>query len=210
MEARTVKEAQRSPLLTHLPEYSPVPSSSLQGSSIDPLHSIHPLLSFESGHEPLDLHLTSSFPKQKAASPAAERQRSVIFKEEKEHQRKTTSERSTRPSTWGTLCFGWWTFEILAFSISFASLAVIIVMLKHFDGHPQPDWPQYITLNSVLSWFTTLYKTNLLVPIASCFGQASWLHYRAGSHPLADLALYDSASRGPLGSLQLLRNFKTK
>ena len=128
----------------------------------------------------------------------------------KQQQFEALSHPPPRSSTWENFFYGWWTVELLAFVVSFASLIAIIVVLKHYNGHSQPDWPHNMTLNSVLSWFTTLFKASLLVPIAACFGQASWVHYRSASRPLTDLAIYDSASRGPMGSMQLLWYFRTK
>ena len=118
--------------------------------------------------------------------------------------------RSPRSTAWNLFLGGRWAVELVAFVASLASLIAIALVLNHYDGQARPDWPYNITLNSVLSWFTTLFKANLLVPIAACFGQATWIHYHSHSRPLTDVAIYDAASRGPLGALQLLWHLKAK
>ncbi|KAL8914965.1 MAG: hypothetical protein Q9171_000592 [Xanthocarpia ochracea] len=119
-------------------------------------------------------------------------------------------ERSPRSTAWKFFLYGWWAVELVAFVASLACLIAIALVLNHYDGQARPDWPHNITLNSVLSWFTTLFKANLLVPIAACFGQANWIHYHSHFRPLADVAVYDAASRGPLGAIQLLWHLKAK
>ena len=192
----TVQQAQENRLLKPLSEDHLISSPDPQGSPISPLSSIQRWFSFKSGHErlDLDLHTLSSFPSEKTTASLTEQQLQSPPKSSKR----------------AVFLYGWWTFEILAFVVSFASLIAIIIILKYYDGRSLPDWPHSITLNSVLSWFITLYKTSLLVPIAACFGQTGWLHYRSTSQPLADINVYDSASRGPMGSLKLLWNFKVK
>lgn len=198
------------PLLNPLPEAPDrpqVPSPSRRGSPVSPVSppsSIHRWFSFKSDFEPLNLHLSS--PGERAPFSAIEPQKSIVSPIEQQPLKAL----SNPPSTWETFLYGWWTVEILAFVVSFTSLIAIIAILRRYNGHAQPDWPHNITLNSVLSWFTTLFKVSLLVPVAACFGQASWAHYRSGSRPLTDLAIYDSASRGPMGSMQLLWYFKAK
>lgn len=184
-------------------------SPSRGGSQVSPPGSIHRLFSFKSGFERLDLHAPSDLPNKKAPFSATETQK-PLTSPVKEQRSQPFSNTPPRPSKWEIFLYEWWTIELLAFVVSFASLIAIAVILRHYDGHSQPDWPHNITLNSVLSWFTTLFKASLLVPVAACFGQASWAHYRSGSRPLTDLAIYDSASRGPIGSMQLLWYFKIK
>ncbi|KAG8532459.1 uncharacterized protein KY384_002336 [Bacidia gigantensis] len=106
--------------------------------------------------------------------------------------------------------YRWWLAELLCYLGSLISLIIIIVILRRYDGRPQPNWPHNITLNSVISWFTTLFKANLLVPITACLSQASWIHFRSKSHALTDMVVYDAASRGPLGSLLLLWSFRAQ
>ena len=130
------------------------------------------------------------------------------------------SERLPRHSGWrSSVCpwnsrpeglYGWWTIEVLSYIGSIASLSATIVILKVYDGRTQPAWPHNLTLNSVLSWFTILFKATLLVPIAACLSQASWIYLRRSRGTLLDVVAFDSASRGVIGSLNLLQKFWTR
>lgn len=208
MEVQTENEVYENPLLEPLPEApegQPVRSSSRGGSPISPSRNLHRLFSFKSGFERLDLHPPSDLRSERAPFSANEAQKSIVSPMEQQW----TNPPPERP-IWTTIFYGWWTVELLAFVVSLASLIAMIVLLRHYNGRSQLDWPHNITLNSVLSWCTTLFKASLLVPVAACFGQSSWAHYRSGSRPLTDLAIYESASRGPMGSIQLLWYFKAK
>lgn len=215
MEVQTENEVYENPSLNPLPEAPegpPLPSPSRGGSPVSPVSSpssIHRLFSFKSGFERLNLRLSLDLPSERAAFSAIETEKSIASPMEQQPF-KALSNSPPKSSTWETFFYGGWTVELLAFVVSFASLMAIIVILRRYNGHSQPDLPHNITLNSVLSWFSTLFKASLLVPVAACFGQASWAHYHSGSRPLTDLAIYDSASRGLIGSVQLLWYFKAK
>jgi hypothetical protein len=98
----------------------------------------------------------------------------------------------------------WWGWELGACISSFAALLAICILLKAFDGKAQPDWPYEITINSAVSWLTATMKGMLLVPAAACISQSTWVHYASRQHNLETLVTFDSASRGPWGSAQLL------
>lgn len=61
-----------------------------------------------------------------------------------------------------------------------------------------------ITPNAVVSFIATLAKSSFLLAITETIGQLKWLHYHCKSHKMSDIKLFDEASRGPWGSLQLL------
>jgi hypothetical protein len=42
------------------------------------------------------------------------------------------------------------------------------------------------------------------MPVAECINQLTWVWFGHKARPLEDAVYYDSASRGPLGSLKLL------
>jgi len=62
-----------------------------------------------------------------------------------------------------------------------------------------PDQPQH-----AISVFSTLSKSALLVAVAEGISQLKWIYFRERRHRLYDLQVFDEASRGPWGSLQLL------
>jgi Protein of unknown function (DUF3176) len=104
----------------------------------------------------------------------------------------------------------WWLWELLACIGSLLAILAIVVFLKCYDGRPQPQWPTYITISSIVSLFTALVKAPLLLSTAACISQAKWTHYQPRPRPLKDFVLYDDASRGPLGSISLLWLLKGK
>ena len=97
-----------------------------------------------------------------------------------------------------------WLLELTACGGSLLMLMATFTFLHNYDGAEQPDWPYGITINSVISWFTTIMKALMFVSVASCLSQANWVHFTKSSHPFKDYLVYDSASRGFSGSLQLL------
>lgn len=98
----------------------------------------------------------------------------------------------------------WWLWELLACFGSLLGLIAILVFLKVYDSRPQPQWPSYITINTVISLLTAVMKAPLLLSTAACISQTKWIHYQANPRPLTDFVVYDNASRGPLGSLSLM------
>ncbi|KXS99459.1 hypothetical protein AC578_3785 [Pseudocercospora eumusae] len=61
-----------------------------------------------------------------------------------------------------------------------------------------------ITPNALLSIITTIQRASLLLPVAESVGQLKWLYLESTSRRLIDLEAFDEASRGPIGSLNLL------
>jgi hypothetical protein len=47
----------------------------------------------------------------------------------------------------------------------------------------------------------------MLLPIAACISQAGWIHFQSSTHVSKNLVIFNAASRGPMGSLQLLPKF---
>lgn len=79
-----------------------------------------------------------------------------------------------------------------------------------FNGKGQPDWPYGITLNTAASFFSGIMKGMMLTTAAACISQSLWVHYTKRAGRLELLATFDSASRGPWGSLLLLWALKVK
>jgi hypothetical protein len=97
----------------------------------------------------------------------------------------------------------WWIVEAAAWMVSVLTLAIIIATLALTDGKPLPTWPMNITLNSFISFMSTLMKAACAVPIVECISQLKWLRFRkAGA--VRDIQTFDEASRGIWGSAKLL------
>ncbi|GKT48240.1 uncharacterized protein ColSpa_08421 [Colletotrichum spaethianum] len=68
-------------------------------------------------------------------------------------------------------------------------------------------WPLGLTLNTLIAFLATLARAAFVIPVSESISQLKWLWYR-DERPLKDFQDFDSASRGPWGSLQLLKTTK--
>ena len=96
-----------------------------------------------------------------------------------------------------------WLPEVSSLCLSIVSFAVIGVVVFIYDDHAAPSLPQGISLNAIVSVLATISKSALIFVVAACISQLKWPWYRV-QRRLNDLQLLDDASRGPLGSVQLL------
>ncbi|KAH7030663.1 uncharacterized protein B0I36DRAFT_362494 [Microdochium trichocladiopsis] len=106
----------------------------------------------------------------------------------------------------------WWQIEIFACLASVAAIVAQAVVMLRFNGRPQESWPSTtLTLNGLIAILATLCRGSLMVPVASVLAQSKWTRFDSRSrraHKLAEWELLDEASRGSLGSLQVLWKFK--
>lgn len=54
--------------------------------------------------------------------------------------------------------YDWWLWELLGIVLSLSVTTAIIVILAIYDGRPVPKWPYSITLNAMISIFSTIAK----------------------------------------------------
>ncbi|KAI4112020.1 MAG: hypothetical protein LQ339_000027 [Xanthoria mediterranea] len=111
----------------------------------------------------------------------------------------------------GTLLSNWWLWELIEACTSIIALAVIVVILFVYDGSSLPDWPSVFTINSVISFLSTISKLSIVAATSAAVSQCKWLWYRQ-TEPcrLQDLQLFDDASRGPWGAVQLLFSLRAR
>ncbi|OJJ98496.1 hypothetical protein ASPACDRAFT_1857753 [Aspergillus aculeatus ATCC 16872] len=97
-----------------------------------------------------------------------------------------------------------WILEAVALIVSAGSIVAIAAILNHYDGQQQPDWPR-VSLNSVISWLSTIASAGLMFALTNSLGQLKWVWFARQKKRLSDLKPFDSASRGGvMGSLELL------
>jgi hypothetical protein len=60
------------------------------------------------------------------------------------------------------------------------------------------------SVNSVVSWLSTVAKAWLLISLKSGLGQLTWIWFGENERPLADLEVFDAGTRGLTGSLGLI------
>ncbi|KAK1676068.1 hypothetical protein BDP55DRAFT_551762 [Colletotrichum godetiae] len=107
---------------------------------------------------------------------------------------------------WSTSLKGWLP-ELIWSIISIASVAALAGVLSRFDGQRLPEWPLGLTLNTLIAFLATLARAAFVIPVSESLSQLKWLWYRK-ERPLKDFQDFDSASRGPWGSIQLLKTTK--
>lgn len=90
---------------------------------------------------------------------------------------------------------------------SIGSLAAMVILLATFNNHRVFVF-HGVTLNAIVALLSTWSKTTLLFVLSSTIGQWKWILYARGPRPLLDAYIIDEASRGPLGSLQMLWRMK--
>ena len=102
----------------------------------------------------------------------------------------------------------WWLTEILSLIIGFISIIGLCVLLRTYDGKPTSQSNGFfgvnISLNTLVSIVSALGRAALLVSVAECVSQLKWLWYLNHDRPLADLDVFDEASRGAWGGFKLL------
>ncbi|KAM6481707.1 hypothetical protein HDV62DRAFT_397791 [Trichoderma sp. SZMC 28011] len=97
----------------------------------------------------------------------------------------------------------WW-IEIITMSISFCCIAVLICILVRFQNRLLTEWSFFISINATVAVAITAARATLLAAISVCLSQEKWTRFTKRTHRLQDFAIIDIASRGPLGSLQML------
>ena len=61
-------------------------------------------------------------------------------------------------------------------------------------------------LNGILSILSTVAKASMLLAVSASISQFKWLRFRNSgkARSLQDIQVYDNASRGPWGALEML------
>ncbi|KAF6785203.1 hypothetical protein CSOJ01_15628 [Colletotrichum sojae] len=76
-----------------------------------------------------------------------------------------SSSNNTKRSYWKT----WW-LEVMSSFLALSCLIAMITILAIHQGQPLPNWPKLISINSLISIFTAVFKASLIMPIAEGLG----------------------------------------
>jgi hypothetical protein len=117
------------------------------------------------------------------------------------------SKASTAPSL-STSCSRldtWWILEVACLLVSIVALIGVIVILKIYNGHTLTSWTFYFSLNTVVAFLGgTIAKSAMLFSVSACVSQGKFSWFKKRRSRLALFKTIDNASRGPLGSIELL------
>ncbi|KAJ9606320.1 hypothetical protein H2200_009281 [Cladophialophora chaetospira] len=97
-----------------------------------------------------------------------------------------------------------WVPEIAAVIFSILCLIAIVITLAVFDKKARPQLTHHITFNTIISILATGTRSSLMYTTASILGQKKWTWFTSRPRRLRDMQTLDGASRGPLGSLNML------
>jgi hypothetical protein len=107
----------------------------------------------------------------------------------------------TRPPFWYPRT---WLYDCIALGSAAAVFVALIVVLAKYDKAPNPLWMAGITLNTIVSVVSVLFRIGIMFPVANCISQQCWVWYAGRQRPLRHVAAFDQASRGPVGGLYAL------
>ncbi|KAH9906936.1 hypothetical protein F4778DRAFT_604590 [Xylariomycetidae sp. FL2044] len=110
-----------------------------------------------------------------------------------------------------------WIWELCGVFVSICLLAAIYALLGSFNGKWTSSWKLPINLTTVVALISTANRATLMGIAAAIISQAKWGWFwnsdsnpARRARPLADLQAFENASRGPLGSLLLVRTVLRK
>jgi hypothetical protein len=122
----------------------------------------------------------------------------------------------------------WWRLELGALLLSALTIVGMALFLWVYDGKPAPRWSynykdaltdlapvvkaKQVTINSILSLFSTASRILLGLPLAKALGQLMWVHYLGKKdRKLADVAIFDKAMRkNHRGAMELVWMLKAR
>lgn len=119
-------------------------------------------------------------------------------------------------TTWKQRAHKYWLYEAWACVWSILLFVAIIILLSSYDGKEygtvdtfQSSSMKQPALFSYLSLMSTVMKAAMLLPVATSISQLTWNWFKSHRR-LIDIERFDEASRGMLGSLQLLWSIKLR
>ncbi|KAH6873136.1 hypothetical protein BKA58DRAFT_161492 [Alternaria rosae] len=102
-----------------------------------------------------------------------------------------------------------WTAETCSCIFALLSLIGLIVTLTAHQNRPLPDWPQIVSINSIVSLFSMMIRAGVSMVLAEGISQSKWQWFRK-ARKLEDMARFDSASRGAWGSVLFIFGLRIK
>ncbi|KAH6675408.1 hypothetical protein F5X68DRAFT_140245 [Plectosphaerella plurivora] len=132
----------------------------------------------------------------------------------------TQEEGKPGKTRWSALFDDWYyAWEVFGIIVSGLAIVSICVVVWYYDDKEAPVWvaqvpgrdkPFQFTINSLLSILSVFGSTCAMIPVTKGLGQLKYLWFMEKDRTLADLETFDSASRGKVGSAQLMWKLRFK
>ena len=98
--------------------------------------------------------------------------------------------------------------ELLGLLFSAAGLIAIAIILRMYDGKQRPTWS--ISLNAIVAVLSAIVNVGALYSVTHAVNQLKWVWFSEKERKLADIQVFDSASRGVFGSVALLLHLRAR
>jgi hypothetical protein len=115
-----------------------------------------------------------------------------------------TSSKKSKVGFWNDTLSDWWWWELGSVLLSCACFAAVVIMLWMVQERSLSSWRSVISPNTLVSILATVSKSSLMLAVAACLSQLKWLYFESAPHQIQNIQIFDDASRGPLGALELL------
>lgn len=160
--------------------------------------------------------------KTNSGEPETNRKPSGGSTERLEPHSKPTSHSAPRTKPQNESLFKLWWGETLWLLVACALLVAIYLVLKRYNSEKQPSWRYGLNLSTAVAIAATIIRVCLMGAVESsqklvrlvttaltslAISQLKWKQYRR-PRSLQQLAMFDSASRGPWGSALLLAKLR--
>lgn len=146
-----------------------------------------------------DIHVSSSQASTRDDSDATKVTYKPLSREEGAHLTDTSK---SKAHWWQRLLLDTWFPELLGLAVSAACLVAILSLVLYFNGKPSPQLPCGVTLNAFVSVLATASRSSLIYVVTTALGQLKWCwDHTKDKRTLKDIQDFDSASRGPWGSV---------
>lgn len=97
-----------------------------------------------------------------------------------------------------------WVWEFVSVIFSVLCMAAIAIIALNIDGIWLSQWHLDLQPSTIISILMTACQSSVMFSVAEVIGYSKWFYFKTSSRCLKEFDVFDSASRGPLGSLNLL------
>jgi hypothetical protein len=101
-----------------------------------------------------------------------------------------------------------WFWEIVLSIISVIAGTAAIAVTAYYNKRRLTDWTFALSLNTLISVLGAISRASMAFVLGSCIGQGKWNWFRKRPEQLVVFDRFQSASRGPLGSMRLVWWFR--